>query len=207
MKSRRKVSAVHSDFLKEINRLKRFDGDNQINYQNGILTKKQIHILVESCFFSAFREYENFIRDIFILYTQEKSRTNGRRVKSYLKPTDFFHAEKLMKSSMHFLDWNSPDIIIERSEVYLKDGYPIKSPYTMNRTRLANYKKLRNHIAHNSFESLKSYKSVLRSYHGTVPLRIPSVGEYLMLTSNANPSQYNLLEFFDLIENMAINIK
>ena len=206
MKKRIKVSAVHSDFIKELNRFKRFDGNNQRNYQNSMLTTKQMHILVESSFFSVFREYENFIRDIFLLYTQEKPRANGTKVRSYLRPTDFFHAEKLMKSSMNFLDWNTPDTIIERSEVYLKDGFPIKSAYTINRVQLINYKKLRNHIAHNSLESLSSYKKVLRSYYGTTPLVIPAVGEYLLLTSKSDPNKYNLLEFFDLIENMANNV-
>ena len=203
MKKRIKVSAVYNDFSKELKRLKQLDKNNQINFQNGLLSNKQIHILVESNFFSVFREYENYIRDIFLLYTQEKCRKNGTNVKSYLKPKDFFHAEKLMQSSLNFLDWNSPDTIIERSEVYLKDGFPIKSPYTINRVKLTEYKKLRNHIAHNSFQSLAAYKKVLRTYYGTNPLSIPSVGEYLLLTSKNDPNKYNLLEFFDLIEDMA----
>jgi hypothetical protein len=206
-KKRIKISAVYSDFSKHIDSLRKFDNTNQTNFQSGLLSKKQIHLMTESIFFNAFREYENFIRDVFILYTQEKKRTNGRKVKSYLQPKDFFHAEQMLQSSMPFLDWNSPDIVIERSELYLKNGFPIKVPYTTNRVRLTDFKKIRNHIAHNSVQSLNGFKKVLRTYYGTNPLSIPKVGEYLMLTSRIDVNKYHLLEFFDLIEDMALNTK
>lgn len=108
---------------------------------------------------------------------------------------------------MPFLDWNSPDMIIERSELYLKDGFPIKIPYTVNRTRLSDFKKVRNHIAHNSIQSLNGFKKVLRTYFGTNPLSIPTIGEYLLSTSRKDPTKYHLLEFFDLIEDIANRIK
>lgn len=206
-KKRIKISAAYNDFSSQIKSLRVFDQNNQINFQNRNLTKKQLHILTESTFFSAFREYENFIRDVFVLYTQEKKRLNGQKVKSYLKPKDFFHAESLMKSALPFLDWNKPDIVIARSELYLKEGYPIKDPYTINRTKLSLFKDIRNHIAHNSIESLKGFRRILRGYYGTNPLKTPSVGEYLLLTSKTDTTKYHLLEFFDLIEDMADNVK
>lgn len=202
-----KISAAYNDFSSQINSLRSFDATNQTNFQSNKLSKKQLYFLTESIFFNAFREYENLVRDIFVLYTQEKKRTNGRKVKSYLQPRDFYHAENLIKSSMKFLDWNTPNTIIERSELYLKDGYPIKTPYTTNRTSLVQYKRLRNHIAHNSIESLSGFKKILRSYYGTNPLKIPSLGEYLVLTSKQDATKYHLLEFFDLIEDMADRIK
>lgn len=206
-RKRIKISAAYNDFCSQIASLRNFDATNQTNFQSNKLSKKQLHFLTESIFFNAFREYENLVRDIFILYTQEKKRTNGRKVKSYLQPRDFYHAENLIKSSMQFLDWNTPNTIIERSELYLKDGYPIKIPYTANRTALFQYKRLRNHIAHNSVESLSGFKKILRSYYGTNPLKVPSVGEYLVLTSKQDATKYHLLEFFDMIEDMANRIK
>ncbi len=206
-KKRIKISAAFNDFSSQITRLESFDRTNQRNFQNNGLSKKQIHLLTEALFFNAFREYENFIRDVFLLYTQEKKRINGTKVNSYIKPKDFFHAEQMIQSSMPFLDWNSPDILIERSELYLKDGYPIKSPYTIYRTKLSECKKLRNQIAHNSLQSLNGFKKLLRAYYGINPLTIPSVGEYLMLTSKIDNTKYHLMEFFDLIKEMANRIK
>lgn len=206
-KKRIKISAAYNDFTRQVANLRSFDRNNQTNFSSGVLSRKQIHLLTESLFFNAFREYENYIRDVFVLYTQEKKRTNGQKVNSFLKPKDFFHAEQMLQSSMPFLDWNSPDIIIERSELYLKDGFPIKIPYAANRTRLTDFKKVRNHIAHNSIQSLNGFKKVLRIYYGTNPLTTPAIGEYLLLTSRVDPTKYHLLEFFDLIEDMANRIK
>jgi hypothetical protein len=205
-RKRIKISAPYNDFSNTINGLKILDSNNQSNFQSRLLSKKQLHILTESIFFTGFREYENFIRDIFLLYTQEKNKRNGDTVISYLKPKDFFHAEKMVQSSMSFLDWNSPDTVIERSELYLKDGFPIKIPYTAYRSSLSDFKILRNHIAHNSTHSLNGYLKVLRSYYGTNPLKIPSVGEYLLLTSKRDRTKYHLLEFFKLLEDLANNI-
>lgn len=205
-KKRIKVSAAYNDFTKKIKQLRSFDEKNQNNFNKKLLSKSQLYILTESAFFSGFREYENFIRDVFLLYSQGKPRTNGDIVTTYLNPTDFFHAEKLIKSSMHFLDWNTPDTIIARSELYLKNGFPFKQPYITNKAKLLDYKKIRNHIAHNSPESLGKYKNILISYYGTLPLKIPSVGEYLVLTSKNDINKYNLIVFFDLMEDMAINI-
>lgn len=206
-KKRIKISAVYNDFSKTIDGLKSFDEKNQENFQNGVLSKKQLHFLTESIFFNGFREYENFIRDIFLLYTQEKKNSNNDKITSYLKPIDFFHAERLIQSSMNIIDWNSPDTIINRSELYLKDGFPIKTPYTTNKTKLTDYRRLRNHIAHNSTKSLDDYKKVLRGYYGVNPLNTPSVGEYLLLTSKVNTHNYNLMDFFDLLKDMADNLK
>lgn len=207
VRKRIKISAAYNDFVKELNRLKTFDKQNQVNFQNGTLTKKQLHFLTESIFFNSFREYENFVRDIFLLYTQEKKNANNDNVKSFLKPKDFEHAEKLIQSSMSIIDWNSPDTIISRSELYLKDGFPVKTPYSSNRTKLSSYRTLRNHIAHNSSVSLKNYLKVLRAYYGTNPLTIPPVGEYLLLNSHINQHNYTLLDFFDTLEDMANRLK
>ncbi|MNY60875.1 hypothetical protein D3C86_1974850 [compost metagenome] len=89
----------------------------------------------------------------------------------------------------------------------MKDGFPIKIPYTINRTKFSSYKSLRNHIAHNSTKSLEDYKKVLRAYFGTNPLINPSVGEYLLLTSKQDRRKYHLLEFFQLLEDMANSLK
>lgn len=206
-KKRIKISAAYNDFNKELQALKNFDKINQENFQINKLSKKQLHLLTESVFFSAFREYENFLRDIFLLYTQEKRNANNDKIESYLRPKDFFHAEKLIQSSMKIIDWNSPDTIIERSELYLKNGFPIKTPYTINRTKFSTYRTLRNHIAHNSTKSIEDYKKVLRAYFGTNPLIIPSVGEYLLKTSKIERRNYNLLDFFKLLEDMSTSLK
>ena len=204
---RSKISAAYRDFTREINRLKRFDNQNQQNFAAGRLTNSQVELLVESIFFACFRKYENFIREIFILYTMGKRPRNNARVTSYLNPKNFLHAEQLMKSSMNFLDWNSPDTIIERSDLYLANGFPIRLSYTTNLNAFRQYKKLRNHIAHDSLESFDEYKKIVNAYYGGIaPLSYPSPGQFLILPSNITAGNYLLLDFFDLINTVSFDM-
>lgn len=204
IKRRLKVSAALRFFLDDLKRLRRFDFDNQSRFQVGSLTKAQRDLLVESIYTSVFRAYEGFIREIFILYCLEKKSRKKPDARSYLRPENFLHAENLIKSSMPFLDWTSPDTVITRAELYLFDGHPVKLPYTTNRVALLGFKKIRNHIAHNSVESEGGFASLVRVYYGGIlPAKIPTPAEYLMLSSKAKPKNYLLMDFFDLMEKIA----
>lgn len=199
--SRRKVSRVLKDFRQEIDQLERFDADNQ--GENSRLNKKQLHLLTESIFFSAYRSYEQFVRDVFILYCLEKNTQSGKKVRSYLDPTSFHHAERMLQSSMQFIDWNSPELLIERADLYLKDGFPIKDPYIANTGSLNDFKHIRNHIAHRSENSLNKYQKVVRRHYGFAPLQTPEPGEYLLLSEKATPNRYKLLSFFEKMKELS----
>lgn len=170
--NRIKISAVYKNFISEINRLKKFNYQNQQNFNAGRLTNSQLELLVESIFLNSFKEYENFIREIFLLYALGKRPRNNSLISSYLIPKNFLHAEQLIKSSMNFIDWNSPDAIIERAELYLKNGYPIKLPYTTNLNAFRQLKKLRNHIAHESMESFDEYKKIVNNYYNGSSVKV-----------------------------------
>jgi hypothetical protein len=208
--SRRKISAVLGDFLRDIDRLVKFDLENQRAYSVGLenknakrLVKRQLIMLTESIFFSGFRAYENFIRDAFLLYCLEKRPESGKRVVSYLRPKSFQHAEELIQSSLQFLDWNTAETIIKRAELYLLDGFPVKTPYTSGKETFDELRLLRNHIAHRSKTSMNGYRKVLRRYFGTEPLELPEPGEYLLLTDKHERSKYKLLTYFDFLRQSA----
>ena len=207
-KFRRKLSAVTRDFQTELKRLERFDAINQTMFSTSasVLSKHQLHFLTEAIFFRAFRAYEKFLGDIFLLYCLEKRPRSGAKVTAYLNPKSFAHAEKLIQGSQRFLDWLDPDTVISRAEVYLKDGFPIKLPYSTNREVLKDLKKIRNHVAHDSKESYRGYQSVLMHHYRTIPLRIPSPGEFLLLSDLNDPTKYKLLVFFDLMRTLSIDL-
>jgi hypothetical protein len=210
---RRKLSAPLRELNEEIDRLLRFDADNQKNFSTPTgsakkrsISKRQLHMLTESIYFSAFRAYENFLRDVFLLYCLEKKPRSGAKVSSYLKPKSFDHAELLIQSSMQVLDWNNPDQIIERAELYLDQGFPVKLPYTVNRGILQDMRTIRNHIAHNSAKSLRSYKNVLLKHYGVVPLIIPQPGEFLLQPDSANPGKYKLLIYLEFLKQISTDL-
>ena len=123
-KFRRKLSAVTRDFQTELKRLERFDAINQTMFSTSasVLSKHQLHFLTEAIFFRAFRAYEKFLGDIFLLYCLEKRPRSGAKVTAYLNPKSFAHAEKLIQGSQRFLDWLDPDTVISRAEVYSRIG-------------------------------------------------------------------------------------
>lgn len=200
-RSRRKLSAVLRDFDAELNRLERYDAENQTRFSSSpsTLLKHQLHLLTEAIFFRGFRAYESFVRDVFLLYCLGKRPGSGVRVTSFLTPRDFEHAEDMIQSSMPILDWANPDLVIQRADLYLKDGFPVKLPYTTHRETLMDFRRIRNHIAHDSKQSLAGFQVVLRRHYGTIPLRIPTPGEFLLLRDKSDPSKYKLLIFFDLM--------
>lgn len=211
--SRRRISAVYNDFFNEIRRLEHYDTENQAKFSASVaavgpvkLSKRQLFMLTEAIFFTGYRAYENFLRDIFLLYCMEKKPKSAQVVNSFLDPRDFNHAEMLIQSSMPFLDWSSPSIVINRAELYLAQGFPIKLPISTNQDLLTDYKRLRNHIAHNSKESLDEYKKTIRKHLSTIPLIIPSPGEFLLISERRMPHKYKLLTFFDLMKKLANDI-
>lgn len=206
LKQRKKISAVVRDFNRQINSLRKHDANNQFRFNKGTLNNEQLHLLTEGIFFNGFREYENFIRDVFLLYCQGRESINGKVAYSYIKPKNFNHSEELIQSSMPFLDWTNADEIIKRSELFLRNGYPIKHPYTSHKQKITEYKRIRNQIAHNSTKSLNDYIKVLKQYYSVIPLRIPRPGEFLLLRSRRRTSTYKLIEFFDTLEKLSIDL-
>lgn len=202
-----KPSDCLSELKTEFKTLIALDDKNQelftrINSADG-LTKAQMHLLTEAIFFAAFRSYEQFLHNVFLLYCCGSQSSGRKLVRSYLYPKTIKHAEKLIKSSMPFLDWSSPDILIDRAEAYLKDGYPLKIPISTKINELRAIKKVRNHIAHMSSESKVEYKKVLKIHFGTIPLKLIRPGEYLLLSSKEDPSTYYLRHYISLMEYIA----
>lgn len=206
---RRKLSAPLREFSHEIDRLLKFDADNQRRYSSSSslrrdrLTKSQLILLTESLFFSAFCSFENFIRDVFLLYCFGKKTISGKKVSSFLKPKNYRHAEELIQSSMPHVDWSNPNIIINRAEIYLERGFPIKAVFTSNREAFLDLKRIRNHIAHRSKESLEQYKKVLIKHYSTIPLSIPSPGEFLLVIDKNDPTKYKLQLYFLFLNQIA----
>ena len=194
----------------QLQSLRKLDALNQKQFstdsRKASLTKDQLHVLTEAIFFAAFRSYEQFIRNVFILYCCGIQPSRRKLIHPFLKPKTFEHAEELIQSSMPFLDWSSPDCVIERAQTYLKNGYPIKDVLSLKLDELRDLKRIRNHIAHMSKESRLEYLKIVKKHYGTVPLKVPRPGEFLLLTHRSSSSYY--LEYFlQIIDDIAMQLK
>lgn len=193
--ARIKISAAHRDFSAELNSLIRLDS---INQSNTGLSRSQLELLTEGVFLSAFRAYENYIEEAFLLYTLEKQTLSGFKPKSYLKPRSYNHSRELIRSSMPFLDWSNPESVMERASIYLESGEPLRSALGGAVRDLLDMKILRNQIAHNSEESKRTYAKLLRREYGTAPLTIPPPGRHLLRTvPRVNPSEHYLINYIN----------
>ena len=169
------------------------------------IVKSQLDLIFEAAFFNCFREFENSVEQIFLLYCLEKTCISGRRPRSYLKPKNKNHVLDMIKSSNKYIDWNSPDILIDRSELYLKDGFLIKTAISLNKTKLHEARKIRNHIAHKSRETEYQFKKVLTSNLRTLPIKLPTSGEYLRMRPRSGTSARTFLDNY--VESFSIVIK
>ncbi|MFC1537098.1 hypothetical protein ACFL48_04745 [Pseudomonadota bacterium] len=205
-----KVEVLCDHFRDEIKSFISLDEDNQDRYSTpatgGLvgISPDQMYLLSEGVLFSAFRAYENFINELFLYYCIAEKTIGGQVATSYLNTRSKDKAYELVKSSQPFLDWASPDNVIQRSETYLKDGFLIKATYTAHKSTFRELHRLRNHIAHNSKESLGGYKKVLFENLSTLPVTIPSVGEYLLLEDKQNKPDHYLLRYLNFLDRMAV---
>lgn len=200
------LSGCTRELSREIAGLRRLDKLNQSQHAMGhgkAPTRPQLHVLTEGVFLSAFRAYEQFVRNAFLLLCRGAQLKGRKRVHSCVLPKSTAHAEEILRSSMHFLDWSSPDELVSRAEIYLRDGYPIKDFVTANMKPLRDLKKLRNRIAHSSGEAQSAYEKVVLEHYSTRPLRMPMPGEFLLL-SRRGAGTYHLVYYLDIIESLAL---
>lgn len=81
----------------------------------------------------------------------------------------------------------------------MQDGFPIKDQYAARMEVFRDMRRLRNHIAHNSLESLAGYKVVIRKQYSVDPVPLPVPGEYLLRTDKDDTSRYMLVTYFEFL--------
>lgn len=200
----RRLDTAHSNFTRELDKLLRLDGENQRRFRAGpgrpgvaTITKTQMAVLSEGVFLAAFRHFETMLQESFALYVVGKKTNSGIKARSYLSPRSMDHGLELMQSGMTFLEWNAPSKVISRAELYLSDGYPVKDVVTTNRVLFDDARVIRNHIAHRSKESMRSYRSVAARLLTTAPGAVPDPGELLQSTNPLVPAEYFLITFLE----------
>jgi hypothetical protein len=206
------ISTVLLEFQTEIQELINLDQTNQLLFSPAppatpAFTRPQLATLTEGIFLKSYTCFEQFTRKVFLKYCCNESTSVGTAVTSYLNPRNENHAEEIIRSSLPFLDWNTPDKLIDRSECYLENhGFPIKDAIIASKSQLQQYKSIRNHVAHNSSESSIKYSRILQEHYGTLPLVLPSPGEFLLEFERPRRGvarAYKLQSFFALITNLS----
>jgi hypothetical protein len=207
-----RIDTAHQAFLVELRRLRAIDRENQSRFRlaapgarSASLSNVQFSLLSEGVFSISFRQFERFLEEVFVLYAKGKRSPSGQRARPFIAPRSSDHALDLMQSAMTFLEWNSPDKVISRAELYLRDGAPVKNVITAHRTVFDDARIIRNHIAHDSRESLRRYRSVAARRLRIAPANVPAPGVFLQQTDPSTGS-YFLLTFLDGFERIALDL-
>lgn len=182
---------AHARFRRTITSL--FFLDQRTQEQFSGVSGAQLYVVNEAIFLRSFRALENFLEDVFLRYACGQPTLSGTAVASYLAPRDIEHAYELIRSSQTFLEWNSPDTVIRRAEIYLDNGGPIKAVLSAKQSFLTDIRRIRNHIAHNSRASLQEFTKVVRNHMLTAPVVMPEAGEFLQIDIKRSGAKIRLL--------------
>jgi hypothetical protein len=213
MQGRRRVSAAQKDFVERIDGLRRLTQRSIGRLRTGVgapkkaeITKAELDVLVEGVFIQAFTSLEELLEDVFLLYASGKKTVSNKSVKSYLNPKDISHARELVKSSMSFLEWNDPEKMLARFEIFLKSPNPLEHAIKANQTKFRTAKSVRNAITHRSVEAMDRYRRVVQAELRTAPIKLPAPGDFLIRRKPTMPNQTFLEGYlidFETIGNLA----
>lgn len=165
---------------------------------------EQQDLIAESILFHAYRTYEEFIESVFLDYCLGAQTNNNQAVKSFLRPKNQDHARELIRALEKFIEWDA-DRTIQRAELFLEDGFPIKNAIVLHKSVLVDIRKIRNYIAHSSKEAENKYNQVIKNAFGTAPLEMPFCGQFLRLYNNKTKDLY-LTYYTEVLENIAREI-
>jgi hypothetical protein len=116
----------------------------------------------ESSLSRAFRAYENFVENTFIAYMTGESTVSGAQVQRFVAPPSSEHARRmLLPGNAKYLDWADPSTVVYRGKYFLHEDGPLPTAVTQAWNTIDWMRKVRNHIAHNSTESMLQYRKVV----------------------------------------------
>lgn len=161
--------------------------NQQIN-ESAPSTAEHVHLLRESIFLNAYIATERLLEESFLAFTMGESTLSGVLPNCHLSPSDEQHAYAMIRSSQPFLDWTSPDVVVQRCETYFLNGDPLKSKVTSAMEILRHAKRIRNYLSHRSRESVQDFKKTENALLPTPPLKpISRCGDFLSLIPSSGP--------------------
>lgn len=152
------------------------------------ITDSEVRSLTfESALSRAFRAYENFVEGVFLAYMVGEPTASGAPAARYVSPPSHEHARRMLQGKARFLEWAEPATVIERGEYFLHNEGPLSTAVIQSWNTIDWMRRLRNHIAHNSVESLGQYRKVVTAIMLIDPATPPRPGELLQARPQRGP--------------------
>lgn len=172
---------------------------------------EQKRMIYESILLRCFRSYENFIESSFLKYLIDNfDNPQDVKYRHFASPYDFNHARKMVSFSggSQYPDWSDPNKVRARSNVFLNEDHPLGLAIGGKTAEIKWMQKIRNHIAHNSKESIIQFQKVIKGIMIVPVSPTPSPGEFLSYTPKRGPLKNRevLAGFIDIIEETACSV-
>lgn len=158
----------------------------------------QADAYAEALFLRAFTAYESDMEKLFLHYVAGGASLSGTVAKSHLSVTDEKHAKKLIYFGQKYLNWSKPQDMRAIAKNYIENGWPMNDVINTKSQELSECRYVRNHIAHNSLESLSSFNSVQRNLLQTERL-FPITSGQLLRIRNKKFKKLHITHYFDAI--------
>jgi hypothetical protein len=139
--------------------------------------KTELEAVYELAFLNIFVAFENDLTELFKTNLLMECDLNGRK-RSIFLPKNRPLADKLLLGTNRYFQLLPVEQMEKTARIYLKDGGPFVNLETAQKQAIAKAYAIRNHIAHRSPESKKSFKKkVLEGVN--LPRTAYSPGYYL----------------------------
>jgi hypothetical protein len=139
--------------------------------------KTELEAIYELCFMNVFVAFENDLTELLKTNLLMKHGGDGK-LRSLYNPNSRPAAEKLLLGTNRYFQLLPVEQMEKVARVYLKNGGPFVTLTSSQKNELGKAAAIRNHIAHKSAESKKTYKKKILS-HVILPKSSFSPGYYL----------------------------
>jgi hypothetical protein len=129
----------------------------------------QAALISELAFLRCFLAWEVLLEESFYQYALGRPAPSGARFPCYLTPNSMEHAKQVIRGGRGFVTWTDSSRIIERAEMFLRDGEPYATALGTISSDLADMVKIRNRIAHRSERATEDFLALVRRKRGYVP--------------------------------------
>ena len=176
-------------FRNKVRRTRRLLSRQVAFHDAGKIPKTELESIFELAFLNAFVAFENELTELLKTNLLMPTGSDGLLRSKYV-PLNRMDAERLLLGTQRYFQLLPVEQMEKISKVYLKDGRPFTTLSTVQKGSIAKSHAIRNHIAHNSPDSKKTYLKRVRD-HVTLSSNRTAVGLYL------RSSMTSSLTYFD----------
>ena len=164
-------------FQNRSRRARRFLGRQVVFHAQGILPKTELEEVFELTFLNVFTSFETQLSEVMKTNMMMEYAGNGH-VRSLVRPRSRAQAGRLLQGAGRYIQLLPIEQLEKVASVFLKDGGPFTVLSEGAKSELRKSYAIRNHIAHRSEDSKKTFrKKILDQVN--LPARRHSAGYYL----------------------------